>query len=164
MIDESSGLPYYYHTKTGQTVWERPQAFVIPLAVLQVSPSPRRSTPLPNATLSRTCTYSTSNLRTPPSPAVCRSQIAFPLSDRRRPRILVSITQRTAARVPTKTNGTSVGPAFHLLCILNQALDGARSRLLAQTLRVHRLLFHTSALASSRSKFYVGLPQARSTV
>lgn len=37
MIDESSGLPYYYHTKTGETVWEKPEAFVIPLAVLQVS-------------------------------------------------------------------------------------------------------------------------------
>jgi hypothetical protein len=39
MIDENSGLPYYYHTKTGETVWERPAAaaFVIPLRVLQVS-------------------------------------------------------------------------------------------------------------------------------
>lgn len=37
MIDELSGLPYYYQTKTGETVWERPQAFVIPLGVLQVS-------------------------------------------------------------------------------------------------------------------------------
>lgn len=37
MMDEQSGLPYYYHTKTGETVWERPpQAFVIPLRVLQV--------------------------------------------------------------------------------------------------------------------------------
>lgn len=36
MIDESSGLPYYYHTKTGETVWERPEAFIIPLNVLQV--------------------------------------------------------------------------------------------------------------------------------
>ncbi len=37
MVDEASGLPYYYHTKSGETVWERPQAFVIPLTVLQVS-------------------------------------------------------------------------------------------------------------------------------
>ena len=37
MIDEASGLPYYYHTKTGDTIWEKPQAFVIPLTVLQVS-------------------------------------------------------------------------------------------------------------------------------
>lgn len=37
MVDEESGLPYYYHTKTGETVWERPtHAFVIPLRVLQV--------------------------------------------------------------------------------------------------------------------------------
>ena len=37
MTDESTGLPYYYHTKTGETVWERPtDAFVIPLNVLQV--------------------------------------------------------------------------------------------------------------------------------
>ena len=38
MIDEASGLPYYYHTKTAETVWERPQAFVIPLKILQVCP------------------------------------------------------------------------------------------------------------------------------
>ena len=37
MIDEVSGLPYYYQTKTGETVWERPDAFVIPLGILQVS-------------------------------------------------------------------------------------------------------------------------------
>ena len=36
IIDESTGVPYYYHTKSGETVWERPQAFVIPLTVLQV--------------------------------------------------------------------------------------------------------------------------------
>ena len=37
MTDEASGLPYYYHTKAGETVWEWPtQAFVIPLSVLQV--------------------------------------------------------------------------------------------------------------------------------
>lgn len=36
MTDEASGMPYYYHTKTGDTVWDRPQAFVIPLGVLQV--------------------------------------------------------------------------------------------------------------------------------
>lgn len=41
MIDESSGIPYYYHTKSGETVWERPDAFVIPLGILQV----RRSRP-----------------------------------------------------------------------------------------------------------------------
>lgn len=36
MTDEASGLPYYYQTKTGETVWDRPQAFVIPLSILQV--------------------------------------------------------------------------------------------------------------------------------
>lgn len=36
MLDEASGLPYYYQTKTGATVWEKPEAFVIPLRVLQV--------------------------------------------------------------------------------------------------------------------------------
>lgn len=36
MFDEASGLPYYYQTKTGATVWEKPEAFVIPLRVLQV--------------------------------------------------------------------------------------------------------------------------------
>ncbi|KZT04600.1 uncharacterized protein LAESUDRAFT_657523 [Laetiporus sulphureus 93-53] len=42
MIDETSGLPYYYHTKTEETQWERPQAFVIPLGVLQNTALGRR--------------------------------------------------------------------------------------------------------------------------
>lgn len=42
MFDESSGLPYYYHTKTGETVWERPNTFVIPLGVLQNTALTRR--------------------------------------------------------------------------------------------------------------------------
>jgi len=39
--DESRGdIPYYHHTtgKTGETVWEKPDGFVIPLTVLQVRP------------------------------------------------------------------------------------------------------------------------------
>jgi hypothetical protein len=35
--DSRGGLPYYYQTKTGETVWERPEAFVIPLGILQVA-------------------------------------------------------------------------------------------------------------------------------
>ncbi|KAH9945657.1 hypothetical protein B0H21DRAFT_744108 [Amylocystis lapponica] len=42
MIDESSGLPYYYQTKTGETVWDRPEAFVIPLTTLQNTALGRR--------------------------------------------------------------------------------------------------------------------------
>ncbi|KAF9651263.1 hypothetical protein BDM02DRAFT_3091634 [Thelephora ganbajun] len=34
--DSRGGIPYYYQTKTGETVWERPDAFVIPLGILQV--------------------------------------------------------------------------------------------------------------------------------
>jgi hypothetical protein len=34
--DSRGGLPYYYQTKTGETVWERPEGFVIPLGIIQV--------------------------------------------------------------------------------------------------------------------------------
>ena len=34
--DSRGGLSYYYQTKTGETVWERPSGFVIPLSILQV--------------------------------------------------------------------------------------------------------------------------------
>ena len=36
LVDESRGIPYYYHTKTNETVWEKPDGFVIPLGILQV--------------------------------------------------------------------------------------------------------------------------------
>ncbi|KZT18066.1 hypothetical protein NEOLEDRAFT_237945 [Neolentinus lepideus HHB14362 ss-1] len=39
LVDETRNLPYYYHTKSGETVWERPDSFVIPLGVLQVRDS-----------------------------------------------------------------------------------------------------------------------------
>ncbi|KAF8995464.1 hypothetical protein BDQ17DRAFT_1250698 [Cyathus striatus] len=40
--DTRGGLPYYYHTKTGETVWERPGGFVIPLSIIQNSALSRR--------------------------------------------------------------------------------------------------------------------------
>lgn len=40
--DSRNGMPYYYHTKTGETVWEKPSAFVIPLGILQNTALARR--------------------------------------------------------------------------------------------------------------------------
>lgn len=34
--DSRGGIPYYYQTKTSETVWERPEGFVIPLGIVQV--------------------------------------------------------------------------------------------------------------------------------
>ncbi|KAG6886300.1 hypothetical protein C0993_006710 [Termitomyces sp. T159_Od127] len=40
--DSRGGIPYYYQTKTGATVWERPTGFVIPLGIIQNTTSGRR--------------------------------------------------------------------------------------------------------------------------
>lgn len=37
--DSRGGTPYYYHTKTGETQWTRPEGFVIPLGVIQTTTS-----------------------------------------------------------------------------------------------------------------------------
>ncbi|EKM80787.1 hypothetical protein AGABI1DRAFT_119363, partial [Agaricus bisporus var. burnettii JB137-S8] len=43
LSDESrGGIPYYYQTKTGITVWERPEGFVIPLGIVQNTALGRR--------------------------------------------------------------------------------------------------------------------------
>jgi Rho GTPase-activating protein 39 len=39
--DESREMPYYYHTKSGETQWTRPEGFVIPLGIIQVRITPR---------------------------------------------------------------------------------------------------------------------------
>lgn len=40
LADESrGGTPYYYHTKTGETQWTRPEGFVIPLGIIQTTTS-----------------------------------------------------------------------------------------------------------------------------
>ncbi|KAI6044668.1 hypothetical protein EDC04DRAFT_2889756 [Pisolithus marmoratus] len=43
LSDESrGGIPYYYQTKSGETVWERPDGFVIPLTIIQQTALGRR--------------------------------------------------------------------------------------------------------------------------
>lgn len=41
--DSRGGIPYYYQTKTGETVWERPDGFIIPLTIIQVIAPPSSS-------------------------------------------------------------------------------------------------------------------------
>lgn len=36
LLDEARDIPYYYHTKTKETQWTRPEGFVIPLNIIQV--------------------------------------------------------------------------------------------------------------------------------
>ena len=48
--DSRGGIPYYYQTKTGETVWERPDAFVIPLGILQASCRSLPFVSIPNLT------------------------------------------------------------------------------------------------------------------
>ncbi|KAH9027338.1 hypothetical protein EDB85DRAFT_2276715 [Lactarius pseudohatsudake] len=46
--DESrGGIPYNHHTKSGETVWEKPYGFVIPLTVLQSPPPHAAGQPRP---------------------------------------------------------------------------------------------------------------------
>lgn len=40
--DSRGGLPYYYQTKTGETVWDRPAGFIIPLGIIQNTALGRR--------------------------------------------------------------------------------------------------------------------------
>ncbi|TFK44494.1 hypothetical protein BDQ12DRAFT_673099 [Crucibulum laeve] len=40
--DSRGGIPYYYQTKTGETVWDRPEGFIIPLGLIQNTALGRR--------------------------------------------------------------------------------------------------------------------------
>ncbi|KAG6821028.1 hypothetical protein H0H93_007918 [Arthromyces matolae] len=67
--DSRGGIPYYYQTKTGATVWERPAGFVIPLGIIQNTTLGRR--------LSQTTRFSVSfedKLNTAKSPQNRRSR------------------------------------------------------------------------------------------
>ena len=106
MTDESSGLPYYYQTKTGETVWERPSAFVIPLGILQARVSQLRTLRL------RLSHEPYLNDRIQPSPVVYRSNIPFqrhlylrPAQIPRMPRQpqTAAGNPRTAVLAPTST-------------------------------------------------------------
>ncbi|KAG8863335.1 hypothetical protein FRB96_008827 [Tulasnella sp. 330] len=53
--DSRGGTPYYYHTKTGETQWIRPEGFVIPLGIIQTTTALGRR--LSQTTFGRTSTY-----------------------------------------------------------------------------------------------------------
>jgi hypothetical protein len=48
LLDEARDIPYYYHTKTKETQWTRPEGFVIPLNIIQVRPRPAHVIRLPD--------------------------------------------------------------------------------------------------------------------
>ncbi|KAG9012778.1 hypothetical protein FRB93_001332 [Tulasnella sp. JGI-2019a] len=53
--DSRGGTPYYYHTKTGDTQWIRPEGFVIPLGIIQTTTALGRR--LSQTTFGRTSVY-----------------------------------------------------------------------------------------------------------
>ncbi|KAJ7502843.1 hypothetical protein B0H11DRAFT_1906678 [Mycena galericulata] len=108
--DSRGGLPYYYQTKTGETVWERPAGFVIPLGIIQNTALGRRlsqttfnrfskSPPddAPGSTNNQVHTYRRSNSYTGPL-----NTLQNPVRDTQRPEIRRSSSteQHNVSRLP----------------------------------------------------------------